>query len=316
MKTSCANPSIDGAPDNFHQNDNLYAFYLASELEVSPVWTLKAGGGYAERIPSLVDRYADGVFMGIMQSGFNRVIGSPTLRKERAWQVDLGMTAEYDRCGIRGDIFYSWIDDYNLAYQGEVANDPLGARLLRSTNAELVTLFGFNMIGDLELTERLRAFSSVSYLEGRDRNIRIASQPNLFDQPLYGIVPLEGRAGVVLTDPCGGENWGVELGARMVRSQERLAQLRRGSAEQFTGFAPLELRTPGFTVCYIRAYYNATKNLHLIAGIENLFDKSYVQHLDLRLPNQTNVPVGDPRSYYTQVFSPGFSPYMGVEWTY
>ncbi len=86
--------SIIGAPAALYKNDTLSAFYVTSELEVGQGWTMTAGGGYAERPPSLVDRYGDGIFLGIMQSGFNRVIGTPTLRKERAWQVDLGAVVE------------------------------------------------------------------------------------------------------------------------------------------------------------------------------------------------------------------------------
>ncbi len=178
-----------------------------------------------------------------------------------------------------------------------------------------MTLFGFNVAGELDLNERWSVFGAVSYLEGRDRNIQIVGLPDPVDQSLYGIVPLEGRVGLILTDACGGDHWGVELGARIVDGQEQVARLRQGSTE-VVGLQVLELPTPGFTVYYIRGYYNTFKNLNLVAGIENVFDKSYIEHLDLRLPAQPNLPATDPRSVYTRVFSPGFSPYFGVEWTF
>ncbi len=73
----------------------------------------------------------------------------------------------------------------------------------------------------------------------------------------------------------------------------------------------LEEATPGLTVWHLRTYYNSTDNLRLIAGIENLFDKNYQEHLDLRLLGPTGF--GSPPS---RVLSPGFTPYFSVEWTF
>ena len=99
------------------------------------------------------------------------------------------------------------------------------------------------------------------------------------------------------------------MGARMVDNQDRLGTVRQ--VAPLTGVVAVEVPTPGFSVAYLRGYYNATERLHFIAGIENLFDKNYLEHLDLRLPAD---PVhGIPA---TLVLSPGFTPYAGVEWTY
>ena len=312
------NSSIDGAPGNFNQSDMLYAFYINNELEVTQCVTLKAGGGHAQRVPSLIDRYADGLFLANMQNGFNRVIGTPTLRKERAWQIDAGVQLDYGwwRGNLRG--FHSWIDDYNL-YQGLIVGDPTGARLLRSTNAELVTLTGFESSGELVVSSTTTLFGTLRYLDGRDRDVAL-TQGNttvLVDQPLYGILPLEGRAGVRWTDNCGGEVWGLELGSRIVAAQDRIASLRRGFTTA-TELVPLETSTPGFSTLYVRGYYNMTDSLNFVGGIENLVDSSYQEHLDLRLPPQTGltqVAADDPRLLNTQVLAPGISPYFGVEWT-
>ncbi len=306
--------SLVGAPGNLHQNDNLYAFYVTNTVQVNPVWTIKFGGGHSQRVPNMTDRYADGVFLGIMQSGFNRVIGTPELRKERAWQLDLGATAEYDRLTLGASAFYSWIDDYNL-YMGAQVVSPSSAHLLTATNAELVTLFGLNLRSEFQLTDRWTAFGSAAYLEGRDRDIQITGQNGTVDQPLYGIVPLEGRVGLRLVDDAGGDNWGMEFGARIVNQQRQIAQLRIGTT-QVVDLGPLETETPGFTTFYVRGYYNAPRNIHIIAGIENLFDKAYLEHLDLRLPPDPGTSLPDPRSVYTQILRQGFSPYVGVEWIF
>ena len=43
-----------------------------------------------------------------------------------------------------------------------------------------------------------------------------------------------------------------------------------------------EKETPGFTTYDLRAYWQATDRMLLLAGVENLTDKQYREHLDLR----------------------------------
>ena len=82
--------------DELVQHDDLYSYYLTNELKLNDVWTLNLGYGYAQRPPTLTERYADGVFIGVLQSGFTRVIGDPALRPERDFQLDAGLNAKYD----------------------------------------------------------------------------------------------------------------------------------------------------------------------------------------------------------------------------
>ena len=101
--------------------------------------------GHGQRAPTLIERYADGLFLGIAQSGFTRVIGDPGLDEERATQVDLGLTADYDYWRGRAAVFYSWIDDY-ITLDGSVVENPpfLSARLFRFVNTDQATLAGFD----------------------------------------------------------------------------------------------------------------------------------------------------------------------------
>jgi len=293
-----ANSSLNGP---FSQADLLWASYLTNEVEVARGLTGRFGIGYAERPPTLLERYADGVFVGLIQSGFSRVIGTPNLDKERNTQVDLSLAADY--CCWRGRIggFHSWINDY-ITYQGNVVNDPTGARLLNTINTDLATLSGAEASGEYDLNNRWTVFTSARYIYGRDQ---------IINAPLYGIYPFDTRIGVRLQDPNGGRRWGSEFFARIVDDQDQLGALRVTNTQSINVF---ELPTPGFTVYNIRGYYNVTDNFNIIGGVDNLFDKQYLEHLDLRLPPQ---PVaGGPTIPQTRVLSPGFSPYIGMEWTY
>ena len=63
-----------------------------------------------------------------------------------------------------------------------------------------------------------------------------------------------------------------------------------------------ELRSAGFAVLDLRGYWQARQGLVLTGGIENLLDRTYQEHLDLRTGNG--------------VFQPGISGYVGVELRY
>jgi outer membrane receptor protein involved in Fe transport len=49
--------------------------------------------------------------------------------------------------------------------------------------------------------------------------------------------------------------------------------------------------------------------MHLVGGVDNLFDRTYLEHLDLRLRGPAVTPGG-----VTAALSPGFTAYAGLEW--
>jgi outer membrane receptor protein involved in Fe transport len=139
----------------------------------------------------------------------------------------------------------------------------------------------------------LTAFGTLSYVAGQDQT---RQQPTLPiaeyspQEPLPGIVPLESRAGLRLHDPCETPRWSVELSALMVAEQDLVAA------------SLLEQPTPGYIVYNVRTYWQATDNLMLVAGVENLTNEQYRKHLDLR------TGLG--------VFQPGRSLYFGSDLRY
>jgi iron complex outermembrane recepter protein len=293
-----ANSSLQSFNEDMARNNTMYAFYLDNNIDLDQNWTLDASVGHAHRPPTLTERYADGVFLGIFQNGFTRVIGNPFLNPERAWQADLGLKAEYGdvRGGVRG--FYSWILDYATYEVAQVGpGGPLGAQLVRGIQTDLATIAGFEIDGAYDWNDSVTLFSSLSYIEGRDQDI---------DQPLTQIYPLEGRVGVRLHDPSEENRWGLEFFGRLVAEQDRLGALRSGP-----NVVTVEQETPGFTVWHLRGYYIATRNVRLMGGVENLFDRNYLEHLDLRLPASAIDGIPELR-----LLAPGITPYVGMEWNF
>ncbi|MCC9602981.1 TonB-dependent receptor [Stieleria sp. JC731] len=296
-------PALGPINEDLDVSDVLLSYFLTNDIDLAPSWSLRVGGGYAERLPTLEQRYSDGLFLAIIQSGFSRLIGDPSLSKERNWQADIRLDWDYEY--VRGRIggFHSWIVDY-VTYNANLINDPQGSRLLRAVNTEYATLTGFEYYGEADLVDGVQLFSSLNYLDGRDREI---------DQPLAGIFPLEGRLGIRLTDDSRQDRWGLEWGLRMVDNQDRLGTLSSspgaGQTRSDVAVVTLETPTPGFTTSYLRGYLRPRSNVNVTFGAENLFDNNYYEHLNLRIPPQGSF--GN-----TVVLSPGLTPYFGVEVDY
>ena len=304
-----ANTDLPYGDQSLEQGDTLYAFYLQNEFDLRDDWTLRAGFGHAQRPPTLVERYADSLFLGILQSGYTRVIGDQTLKPERNWQIDVGLSTTRDRCRFSANVFHSWVIDYVTMEDGSVVIAPQqfpDARRVNFTNTPLATLTGFETAGELDLSSCLTTFGAISYVEGRDETL---------GAPLGAIPPLESTVGLRLHDRHQGRHWGIELACRIVDDQNRLGMLR-----SFGQAVTAEEATPGFALWHLRGYWNRTERCSFVGGIDNLFDRNYQEHLDLRLRGPTDpTNPGDPRNFpsdTTRVLSPGFTPYVGVNWVY
>jgi outer membrane receptor protein involved in Fe transport len=293
------------SPSQLSQSDTLYGFYLVNDVVLTQNWNTRLGFGHAQRPPTLIERYSDGVFLGIIQSGFSRVIGDPNLDKERLWQIDWSLSADYERFRGRGTLYNSWIIDFST-YSGNLISSPADARLLRSTNTDLATLAGFELYGEGDVSEYVTLFSAMHYVQGTDQQI---------DAPLWGIPPLDARAGLRLHDSDRGRIWGAELAVRMVDRQDRFGVIRNVFDPNV--LLPIETATAGFTTVDLRSYYNYTQNISFVGGILNLLDKNYLEHLDLRLPAQVS-PGGQgiPTLPAIAALSPGFTVFTGMEVNY
>jgi outer membrane receptor protein involved in Fe transport len=304
--------------DQFNQNFKNVSGYLTSEFDVDNEITLRSGIGAARRPPSLTELYAAQPFMFLIQNGLNTVTGNPLLRPETMAQVDLGMTYqdEWLWAGLSG--FHGWGIDYiTFENTSQIPGPPLGQPAqtnLQYVNTDLATFAGFEAFLQHETNDWLTSFATVSYVDGRDRtrNGNFATQmvggagapsmqvagnrgsagnstvTNLSQEPLPGILPMDARLGWRLhgQDPA---RWGIEVSARVVRMQNRVATSLN------------ETPTAGFTVWDLRSYWQATDSMRLVSGLENFGNKNFREHLDFRTPG----------GY--QLFQPGISFYFGSE---
>ena len=278
--------------------------------------------GYAQRAPTLTELYAAQPFLLVLQNGLNNVTGDPLLKREQLIQADLSFDFDGDRvrAGIRG--FGSWAFDYITFENTNIVNGPPNGDVqqvsLRYVNTSLATFAGFESFLELLPKKRLSPFATMRYVDGRDRtrngrfattngqqsnpSTKVAGLPRgsfsgvtgSDSEPLPGISPLRTQVGLRLKGPGQFPSWNLEWTANIVDNQDRVAS------------SLLELPTPGFTVYDLRGTYQPrfSDGLVLIAGVENLTDKAYQEHLDFRSLTGSSV------------LQPGVSFYCGMDLSY
>ncbi len=278
----------------------LWSTYLTSEFRIDDRWSASLAGGIAQRPPTLTELYAIGPFIGTIQQGLTFVGGNPRLKPERTRQFDIGLNYQDQDIKARISAFNVWVENY-ITYDLTTPVDPDGGLTtgVLFTNTDLASLNGFEIASEVRLLPRITGFANISFVEGRDHSRRESArsvmgprsgQPGRPKEPLPGIPPLVAITGLRFHDEAASPRWWTELQARIVDDQDRVARTLG------------ELTTPGFTTWDLRSFRKIGKSTVLIAGVENLFDKFYFEHLDYR------AGLG--------VFRPGINYYFGTEVSY
>lgn len=287
----------------------LYSFFLRGDYKVGDHATVFAAGGHAQRPPSLTELYAlNGPFLGILQRGSNFVFGNPALDPSRLWQIDLGLNLSFDRFRAGVGAFHGWVNDYvtlRPLIPLPIADSlgPLGApvtgpglppvsvdnlpQTIQFVNTSLATLLGGEAFAEFDATDWATPFGTLSYVRGDDRRRSQsgALPPGVFyprfppvvpeyippdEEPLPGIPPLESRLGVRFHEGSEQPRWNVQVWARVVASQNRVARTLR------------EVPTPAFTTWNLLTSWQLTRHVLFVFGVENIGNKLYREHLDLR----------------------------------
>lgn len=209
-----------------------------------------AGLGYTERFPDYWELFSPVFGPQGTKDIFN------TINSEKTTQLDVG--TQYNGERVNG-----WIS----AYLGRV-NDfilfrysPTNAAISQADNIN-ATIMGAETGGSYQLTDNWKTDVSLAYSWGRNTRDK---------QPLPQIPPLETR--LALTWEKG--NWSSMGLLRVVSHQNRIS-LNEGNVvgKDFS-------RSAGFSVFSANSSYRVNSALNLSIGVDNLFNKTYSEHLNL-----------------------------------
>jgi len=264
MMMSMPNPTAHDV-----RSQTLESGFLRYEQDLAAIpLMVYAGIGYTERSPDYWELFSP------QEGAPGSVNAFSSIQPERTTQLDIG--AQY-----KSSLLDAWVSAYAGMVQDFILFNynpgPMGSVTEASNvNARI-------MGGEVGATWRpvapLSIEAALAYAWGRNATS---------GQPLPQMPPLEARLAVTY----GHEAWSVGGLLRVVAPQHRYAVSEGNVVGQ--DFGP----SAGFAVTSLHAQYALSKSLQLTVGMDNLFNKSYSEHLNTAgnagFGYPANTPITDP----------------------
>lgn len=222
---------------------------------------MSVGVGSVVRTADALERYSDR-FPASKAQMANEVMGNPELKPERSTQGDLWLDASYQRVAFSFNVFYRYMNDFITLVPTDLPKrlplSPLPVYRYENGDAKY---WGFETSANFLLTGTLTLLASLNYLWG---------QNDLLDEPVLGVTPFGGSLGLRYDHPA--DIWYLQGSVRARADQNRIARSLG------------EVPTDGYAAGDIRGGLLIFKNLRLDAGVENLWDQEYTNHLNTKNP--------------------------------
>ena len=216
------------------------------DLSGSPT-TVYAGIGHVQRFPD---------YWELFSAGLNGPAGADNafdgIKPEKTTQLDVGIQYQDDALQAWASAYAGQIRDYILFdYRGmSTQADNIDARIM---GGELGVAY--------DLTSNWKTDATLAYAWGKNSSD---------DEALPQMPPLEARLGLIYQR----DDWSVGALWRVVDGQGRVAEKRGNVVGQDLG------DSAGFGVLSLNAAYRLNKQIKLSAGVDNLLDKHYAEHLN------------------------------------
>jgi len=246
------------------QDDNLVDLAAVFTHKMNDNLDIELGLARKERAPSYQERYLWATMEST--SGLadgNNYIGDVNLDAETAYQAEIGFDWHNEKAAFSPRAFYHHINDYiqGTDYGCPMMGDPVcmlsgmmgDATPLQYRNVD-AKLYGLDANWFAALSNTWQLDGTVSYVRGERRDT---------SDNLYRIAPLTARTMLSYVQT----EWRVGVEAVTVASQNQVS-VENG-----------EQKTAGYAVFNLSGNYQPTQNITLTAGVNNLFDREYQNHL-------------------------------------
>lgn len=214
---------------------------LEHDLAESPT-TLYIGVGHTQRFPDYWELF----------SGTNKTTAFKKLGPEKTTQIDFGLQYNDDTLNAWASGYVGWIGDY-IIFSQQGNNNNVSNVNARIMGGEFGTAY--------KLTDNWTTEASLAYSWGK--NITES-------RALPQIPPLEIRLGLNYQY----DKWSAGALWRIAASQHRVAKNQGNVIGKDFG------KSAGFGIFSLNAGYEINKNFKLTVGVDNLFNKYYIEHLN------------------------------------
>lgn len=250
---------------------------------------LELGFARKTRSPSYIERY---LWIPLeVNSGLgdgNNYVGDVELDAEVSHQLELSLDWRSDRIYLQPRAFYRRVDDYiqgvplamnafNMPIIGVSANANGDPTPLQFANVD-AELYGFDLAWGVRLNGFWRVDGLINYTRGKRRDI---------DDDLFRIAPLNTRLAVSYDRP----RWFATVEGLFYARQNHISQAITNDPGNPNNS---NAETPGYGIVNVYGQYRAfNEQLSLTFGVENVFDKFYIDHLSgFNRVADSAVPVG------------------------
>jgi len=207
------------------------------------------------------------------------------IKPEKTTQLDFGIQYRDERLEAWASGYVGQIRDYILF---DYQRNMMGNLTSQAQNID-ARIMGGELGTAYKLTENWKADATLAYAWGKNSSDGKA---------LPQMPPLESRLGLTYSR----DTWSVGALWRLVAEQNRIAKNQGNVVGKDYD------TSSGFGVFSLNGAYKINNNLKLSAGVDNLFDKAYAEHLNLAgnagfgYPANSTQPVNEPgRTFWTKV---------------
>jgi iron complex outermembrane recepter protein len=234
---------------NQTRNEMLKSGFIRYETDMAnSAGTVYAGLGHTERFPD---------YWELISKESATTLSAFDTRAEKTNQLDAGLTWKQGDLSASLSGFYSKVSDFILIESGITKGMRTDVQITRNVDA---TTWGGEAGATWQFAPQWKVDGSLAYTRGTNDTDNLA---------LAQIAPLEGRVGMAYDDGV----WNVGGLLRMVAAQERFAVNQGNIVGQDIG------RTAGFAILSLNTTWRANKKTQVSAGVDNLTDRVYAEHL-------------------------------------
>ncbi|WP_462401428.1 TonB-dependent copper receptor [Pseudomonas sp. Marseille-QA0332] len=228
--------------------------------------TAYLGIGHAQRFPDYWELFSPSQGPAGSRNAFDGI------KPEKTTQLDLGVQYRGERLDAWASAYAGQVRDFILF---DYRTSMMGMSSSQARNID-ARVMGGEFGAGYKLSDNWKADATLAYAWGKNSSDGRA---------LPQMPPLETRLGLTYSQDA----WSAGALWRLVAAQHRVAE------NQGNVVGKDYQDSAGFGVFSLNGAYKVNKQLKLSAGVDNLFDKTYAEHLNLAGNAGFGYPANDPR---------------------